>query len=385
MRGPAVKQGRITFNRPYWVGNETDLIAEAFGNRWVSGDGPFTKRVEAMLAEQLQGPERVLLTTSCTHALEMAAILLDLAPGDEVIVPSYTFVSTALAFLMHGATPVFADVRPDTLNIDETRLPELVTERTRAIVPVHYGGVGCEMEAIMELASKRNLVVIEDNAHGLYGRYRGRSLGTWGHLATQSFHETKNITCGEGGALIINDPRFIERAEIIREKGTNRARFFRGRVDKYTWVDKGSSYVMSDILSAFLFGQLSHAADIQRARKRVWEGYRHRLQPWAKVHGIGLPTVPAHCEQAYHMFYLLMPSLEARTALIGHLERHDISATFHYLPLHQSEMGRSHGKAPLGCPVTETVSERLVRLPFFTAMDEETQERVIEAVFDFTL
>lgn len=379
-----MKQGRITFNRPYWIGNETDLIAKAFENKWVSGDGPFTKKVEAMLVAQLQGPERVLLTTSCTHALEMAAILLDLTPGDEVIVPSYTFVSTALAFVMRGATPVFADIRPDTLNIDEEQLPALVSERTRAIVPVHYGGVGCEMEAIMELACKHNLVVIEDNAHGLYGRYRGRFLGTWGHLATQSFHETKNITCGEGGALVINDPRYIERAEIIREKGTNRTRFFRGQVDKYTWVDKGSSYVMSDILSAFLYGQLSHAEDIQRARRRVWEGYWHPLQAWAKENHIGLPTIPEHCEQAYHMFYLLMPSLEARNALIQHLKSHDIAAVFHYLPLHQSEMGHRHGKAPLGCPVTESISDRLLRLPFFTAMDGETQQRVIDALLEFS-
>ncbi|MBL3601017.1 MAG: dTDP-4-amino-4,6-dideoxygalactose transaminase [gamma proteobacterium endosymbiont of Lamellibrachia anaximandri] len=373
----------IPFNRPAWAGNETDLIAEAFENGWVAGDGPFTKRVQAMLELQLIDTEKVLLTTSCTHALEIAAILLDLQPGDEVIVPSYTFVSTALAFLMHGAIPVFADIRPDTLNMDETKLEALITDNTRAIVPVHYAGVGCEMDEIMAIAKAHNLIVIEDNAHGLYAKYKGRHLGTIGHMATQSFHETKNITCGEGGALIINDPTYIERAEIIREKGTNRARFFRGQIDKYTWVDRGSSYVISDILSAFLFGQLSHVDSIQARRKRVWENYREGLTDWATDRRIGLPTIPAHCEQAYHMFYLLMPSLEARSTFIQHLKAQQISAVFHYLPLHDSDMGRAEGHAPLGCPVTRDVADRLVRLPFYTDMDEASQKRVIEVVKTF--
>ncbi|RDH90190.1 MAG: dTDP-4-amino-4,6-dideoxygalactose transaminase [endosymbiont of Seepiophila jonesi] len=373
----------IPFNRPAWAGNETELIAEAFENGWVAGDGPFTKRVQAMLELQLIDTEKVLLTTSCTHALEIAAILLDLQPGDEVIVPSYTFVSTALAFLMHGAIPVFADIRPDTLNMDETKLEALITDNTRAIVPVHYAGVGCEMDAIMAIAKAHNLIVIEDNAHGLYAKYRGRHLGTIGHMATQSFHETKNITCGEGGALIINDPTYIERAEIIREKGTNRARFFRGQIDKYTWVDRGSSYVISDILSAFLFGQLSHVDSIQARRKQVWENYREGLTDWATARRIGMPTIPAHCEQAYHMFYLLMPSLEARSAFIQHLKAQQISAVFHYLPLHDSDMGQAEGSAPLGCPVTRDVADRLVRLPFYTDMDEATQKRVIEVIKTF--
>lgn len=373
----------IPFNRPAWAGNETDLIAEAFENGWVAGDGPFTKRVQAMLELQLIDTEKVLLTTSCTHALEIAAILLDLQPGDEVIVPSYTFVSTALAFLMHGAIPVFADIRPDTLNMDETRLEALITDNTRAIVPVHYAGVGCEMDAIMAIAKAHNLIVIEDNAHGLYAKYRGRHLGTIGHMATQSFHETKNITCGEGGALIINDPTYIERAEIIREKGTNRARFFRGQIDKYTWVDRGSSYVISDILSAFLFGQLSHVDSIQARRKQVWENYRQGLGDWATARQIGLPTIPAHCEQAYHMFYMLMPSLEARSAIIQHLKAQQISAVFHYLPLHDSDMGKVEGRAPLGCPVTRDVADRLVRLPFYTDMDAASQKRVIEVIKTF--
>ncbi|MBL3526117.1 MAG: dTDP-4-amino-4,6-dideoxygalactose transaminase [gamma proteobacterium endosymbiont of Lamellibrachia anaximandri] len=370
----------IPFNRPAWAGNETDLIAEAFENGWVAGDGPFTKRVQAMLELQLIDTEKVLLTTSCTHALEIAAILLDLQPGDEVIVPSYTFVSTALAFLMHGAIPVFADIRPDTLNMDETKLEALITDNTRAIVPVHYAGVGCEMDEIMAIAKAHNLIVIEDNAHGLYAKYKGRHLGTIGHMATQSFHETKNITCGEGGALIINDPTYIERAEIIREKGTNRARFFRGQIDKYTWVDRGSSYVISDILSAFLFGQLSHVDSIQARRKQVWENYREGLTGWATDRRTGMPTIPAHCEQAYHMFYLLMPSLEARSAFIQHLKAQQISAVFHYLPLHDSDMGQAEGRAPLGCPVTRDVADQLVRLPFYTDMDEASQKRVIEAV-----
>ncbi len=373
----------IPFNRPAWAGNETDLIAEAFENGWVAGDGPFTKRVQAMLELQLIDTEKVLLTTSCTHALEIAAILLDLQPGDEVIVPSYTFVSTALAFLMHGAIPVFADIRPDTLNMDETKLEALITDNTRAIVPVHYAGVGCEMDEIMAIAKAHNLIVIEDNAHGLYAKYKGRHLGTIGHMATQSFHETKNITCGEGGALIINDPTYIERAEIIREKGTNRARFFRGQIDKYTWVDRGSSYVISDILSAFLFGQLSHVDSIQARRKQVWENYREGLADWATDRRIGMPTIPAHCEQAYHMFYLLLPSLEARSAFIQHLKAQQISAVFHYLPLHDSDMGQVEGRAPLGCPVTRDAADRLVRLPFYTDMEEATQKRVIEVIKTF--
>ena len=267
----------IPFNRPCWVGNEAELIAEAFAGQSIAGDGPFGKKTQALLEKQL-GVKKVLLTTSCTHALEMAAILLNLQPGDEVIVPSYGFVTTALAFFMHGAKPVFADIRPDTLNIDETKLAPLINNRTRAIVLIHYAGVGCEMDIIMEMAERHNLVIIEDNAHGLYGKYKGKYLGTFGALATQSFHETKNITCGEGGALLINDPSYIERAEIIREKGTNRSLFFRGEVDKYTWIDKGSSYVMSDILAAFLYAQMTQKDEIQSKRKMIWEHYDQYLK-----------------------------------------------------------------------------------------------------------
>lgn len=329
------------------------------------------------------GIGQVLLTTSCTHALEMAALLLELQPGDEVIIPSFTFVSTANAFVLHGARPVFIDIRPDTLNLDESQLERLVTERTRGVVPVHYAGVGCEMDRIAQVAKSHGLKVIEDNAHGLFGKYRGRFLGTFGELAALSFHETKNISCGEGGALLINDPGLAERAEIIRSKGTNRALFFRGQVDKYTWVDVGSSYLPSDLLAAFLLAQLESADAIQARRRQVWEHYFQHLQDWAREYGIRLPVVPAHCEQAYHMFYLLLPSLAARQALIAHLKARGIMSVFHYVPLHLSPMGQKAGGRPDDCPVTEQVSDRLVRLPFFNSLAEADQARVVAAVKEF--
>jgi len=369
----------IPFNRPYCVGIEAELIATAFANRSISGDGPFGKKAQTQLEKQL-GVKKVLLTTSCTHALEMAAILLDLQPGDEVIVPSYTFVSTALAFVMHGAKPVFADIRSDTLNIDETKLEPLITHRTRAIVVLHYAGVGCEMDTIIDIAKRHRLIVIEDNAHGLYGKYKGKYLGSFGTFATQSFHETKNITCGEGGALLINEPSYIERAEIIREKGTNRSRFFRGEIDKYTWVDKGSSYVLSDILAAFLHAQLNEADKIQIKRKTIWNYYYEHLKDWAIANDVRLPIIPEHCEQAYHMFYLLMPSLETRTHFIKYLKENEIVAVFHYLPLHKSDMGYKLGGEQSYCPVTENVSDRLVRLPFFNEMSEEELTTIVTKI-----
>jgi len=314
----------------------------------------------------------------------MSAILLDLEPGDEVIVPSFTFVSGALAFCMHGAKVVFADIRSDTLNIDESKLEGLITERTRAILPVHYAGVGCEMDSIMKIAHKHDLTVIEDNAHGLYGKYRGRNLGTIGHMATQSFHETKNITCGEGGALILNDPGYIERAEIIRDKGTNRASFFRGEVDKYTWIDKGSSYVMSDILAAILFGQLEKSKKIQQRRKEIWDFYNEHLASWAKKNGVRIPIVPDYCEQAYHMFYLLMPDLSTRIELIRYLKQNDISAVFHYVPLHNSKMGSALWCAKNNpCDITSDVSDRLVRLPFYFDLTDEQLTSVVNAIQNF--
>lgn len=369
----------IPFNKPHLTGREHYYMSLAVSNGHISGDGSFTKRCHALL-EQSLGIRKALLTTSCTHALEMAAILLDIQPGDEVIVPSFTFVSTVNAFILRGATPVFCDCRPDTLNMDERLLPELITPRTRAIVPVHYGGVGCEMETIMALAEQNGIAVVEDNAHGLFGTYRGRHLGTFGCLATQSFHETKNLHCGEGGALLINDPALVERAEIIREKGTNRSRFFRGQVDKYTWVDLGSSYLPSDLLAAFLLAQLEHIDDIQARRRRLWEYYNANLADWAAARNVQLPHIPPQCGQAYHLFYLLMPSLDARQRLIAGLKERGILSVFHYLPLHISPMGERFGGKIGDCPITENVSDRLVRLPFYNDLTEAEQERVVGAI-----
>ena len=370
---------RIPFNRPSIVGNELQYIETAAASGHWSGDGPFTKRCHAILREET-GASSVLLTTSCTHALEMAALLLDIAPGDEVILPSFTFVSTANAFVLRGARPTFADIRPDTLNLDERRLEALVTPRTRAIVVVHYAGVGCEMDTIMEIANRHGVPVVEDNAHALFGTYCGRQLGTFGAVATQSFHETKNFSCGEGGALLINDPALAERAEIIREKGTNRSRFFRGQVDKYGWVDIGSSYLASDLLAAVLCAQLEVRDAIQERRRQIWDRYDAAFRPWAAARGITLPTVPSHCGQSYHMYYMLLPSLDQRQAFLARLRARGILSVFHYLPLNLSEMGRRLGGMPGQCPVTEDISDRLIRLPFFNALTDLEQEEVIEAV-----
>jgi dTDP-4-amino-4,6-dideoxygalactose transaminase len=324
-----------------------------------------------------------MVTSSCTHALEMCALLLDIQPGDEVIVPSFTFVSTANAFVLRGARVIFADIRPDTLNLDEGQLESLITPRTKVIVPVHYAGVGCEMDVIGEIAARHGVSVVEDNAHGLFGKFRGRWLGTFGCLAAQSFHETKNITCGEGGALLVNDARLIERAEVIREKGTDRSRYFRGEVDKYSWVDVGSSYVMSDVLAAFLYAQLEVWQDIQARRQRIWKYYDQHLRDWAKEQGISCPAVPVHCEQSYHMYYLIMPSLEQRQALISFLKARGILSVFHYVPLHVSPMGQRMGGRRGSCPVSEEKSERLVRLPFYNSLSQNDQDQVITAVEQF--
>ncbi len=373
---------RIPFNKPPYLGPETDAMAQAIQSSHLSGDGQFTKRCHSLL-EQITGAGKVLLTTSCTHALEMAALLLDVQPGDEVIIPSFTFVSTVNAFVLRGARPVFADIRPDTLNLDENQLEKLITPHTRAIVPVHYAGVGCEMDAIRQIADAHHLMVIEDNAHGLFGTYKGKPLGTFGSLATQSFHETKNITCGEGGALLINDPALFERAEILREKGTNRSRFFRGMVDKYTWVDIGSSYLPSEILAAYLSVQLEHHEQIQARRREIWEQYDEQLAGWAGSNDIRRPFIPLYCGQAYHMYYLLLPNLDARTRLIDHLKSRDILAVFHYLPLHLSDMGVKFGGKPGDCPQTEDISDRLVRLPFFYSLTHSEQDEVVSALLDF--
>jgi len=373
---------QIYFNQPTIVGKELYYISQAIHQGHAAGDGAFTKKCQRYLETAL-GVPKVLLTTSCTDALEMAALLLDIQPGDEVIVPSFTFVSTPNAFVLRGATPVFADVRPDTLNLDETQLEELITPRTKAIVPVHYAGVGCEMAAIGAIADRHGIPIVEDNAHGLFGQYQGRNLGTFGALATQSFHETKNFICGEGGALLINDPDLIERAEIIREKGTNRSRFFRGQVDKYTWVDVGSSFLPSDILAAFLYAQLEAREEIQAKRQRIWLYYWAALAEWSETHEVRLPIVPNHCAQAYHMFYLLLPSLAERQALIQHLKAQGILSVFHYLPLHLSDMGQRFGGQPGACPVTEDVSDRLLRLPFHNDLTEADQATVVEAIKQF--
>jgi dTDP-4-amino-4,6-dideoxygalactose transaminase len=377
-------QIQIPFNRPTLAGKEIDYIRDAIESGHASGDGPYTKKCQAFLEREL-GVHKVLLTTSCTHALEMVAFLLNIQPGDEVIVPSFTFVTTVNAFVIRGARPVFIDIHPETLNLDESQLERLVTPRTKAIVPVHYAGVGCEMDVIIAIARQHDIPVIEDNAHGLFGKYKGKLLGTFGALATQSFHETKNISCGEGGALLINDRQYIERAEIIREKGTNRSRFFRGQVDKYTWVDVGSSYLPSDILAAFLYAQLETYHGIQSIRRQIWERYYQALQSWAKENGVRLPFIPQGIEQSYHMFYLLMPSLQLRQNLIAHLMSRGILSVFHYVPLHLSDMGRNFGGKAGDCPVTENVSDRLLRLPFYNALNEGDQSRVIEAILEFPI
>jgi len=373
---------RIPFNKPGVAGNESRYLAEAIARGHISGDGEFTRKCSAFFEQEL-GLQKALLTTSCTHALEMAALLLKLQPGDEVILPSFTFVSTANAFVLRGARPVFIDIRPDTLNLDEQQLERLLSPRTRAIVPVHYAGVGCEMDVILDIAKRHDIAVVEDNAHGLFGKFRGKYLGTLGCLAAHSFHETKNFTCGEGGALFINDARYAERAEIIREKGTNRTQFFRGQVDKYTWVDLGSSYLPSELLAAFLYAQLEAREQIQSKRRRIWEYYRQHLAEWAEQHDVRRPFVPETCEHPFHMFYLLAPSLEFRQALIAHLKARGILSVFHYLPLHLSAMGKSFGGKSGDCPVSETISDRLLRLPFYNDLSEADQARVVEAIQEF--
>jgi len=372
----------VPFNRLDIQGRELEYVRQAIEQGHVSGDGPFTKRCAALLEREL-GIKKALLTTSCTHALEMAAILLHVAPGDEVIVPSYTFVSTVNAFVLRGARPVFVDIRPDTLNLDENQIERAITEKTKAIIPVHYAGVGCEMDRIMALSRQYAIPVIEDNAHGLFGTYKGRPLGSFGCLSTLSFHETKNFACGEGGALMINDARYISRAEILRDKGTNRSRFLRGQVDKYTWVDIGSSYVLSDLLAAFLCGQLEQRQKIHVRRREIWSYYYNEIKEWSRENKVALPFVPDHCEQTYHMFYLLMLSLQERQALIGHLKARGILSVFHYVPLHLSDMGRRFGYKKGDFPVTEKVSSCLLRLPFYTALTEAEQLSIIKALREF--
>src|SRR5262245_33288756 len=369
---------QIPFNRVHFTGGELDHIRRAVENWHISGDGPFTKQCQLFL-EQALGVPRALLTTSCTDALEMTALLIDLQPGDEVIVPSFAFVSTANAYALRGARPVFCDIRPDTLNLDERKLEALISPATKAIVALHYAGVSCEMDRILEIAGRHGVKVIEDNAHGLFGTYKGKYLGTFGCMATQSFHETKNFSCGEGGAILINDAELIERAIVIREKGTDRSRFYRGLVDKYTWVDLGSSFLLSDVLSAFLWAQLEARNEIQAKRQRVWDYYMEHLSQSAAESGVRLPVVPAECTQPYHMFYLLLPTFESRQNLLAHLRREDIHGVFHYQPLHRSPMGVAFGGREGDCPESEDISRRILRLPFFSDLTEAEQSRVVES------
>jgi len=373
---------RIPFNKAGLTGDEFRYIGQAVQQGHISGDGAFSRKCQELLEQEL-GVPKILLTTSCTHALEMAALLLDLREGDEVIVPSFTFVSTVNAFVLRGAKPIFIDIRRDTLNLDEGQLSDKVSRKTRAIVPVHYAGIGCEMGEICRVASEYGVPIVEDNAHGLFGKYSGKYLGTFGSLATLSFHETKNFSCGEGCALVINDQQYIGRAEIVREKGTNRSRFFRGQVDKYTWVDVGSSYLPSDLLAAFLYAQLEARRQISSKRRRVWHYYSEHLQQWASKNGVQLPLVPSECDKPYHMFYLLLPTLDHRQALIAHLKSRGILSVFHYQPLHLSDIGRRLGGKVGDCPVTEDVSDRLLRLPFYNELSEAHQAEVVAAISEF--
>jgi len=370
----------IQFNKPYMTGREVSYIAEAHANNMLAGDGPFTRRCHAWL-EQTTGCSKALLAHSCTAALEMAAILADIQPGDEVIMPSYTFASTANAFVLRGGVPVFVDIRPDTLNMDEARIEAAITPRTKAIVPVHYAGVACEMDAIMAIAERHHLLVIEDAAQGVQANYRGRPLGSIGHLGCYSFHETKNIISGEGGALLINDPALAERAEMIREKGTNRSKFFRGQVDKYTWVDLGSSYLPGEIIAAFLWAQVEEADAITARRLGIWERYHTAFEPLEQIGRIRRPVDPDGCHYNAHMYYLLLRDLDDRTQFINAMKAQGVNCVFHYVPLHNSPYGQKVARAHGDLAVTEALADRLVRLPLWVGLEEE-QERVIGLFLD---
>jgi dTDP-4-amino-4,6-dideoxygalactose transaminase len=366
----------IPFNRPHLTGREFGYIQEAVQAGQLAGNGRFTKRCQEWLERQLQAP-RVLLTHSCTAGLEMAALLLDLKPGDEVIMPSFTFVSTANAFVLRGAVPVFVDIRPDTLNLDERLIEAAITPRTRAIVPVHYAGIACEMDVILDIARRHDLAVIEDAAQGLLSTYKGRPLGSLGQLAAVSFHETKNVISGEGGALVINEARFAERAEIMWEKGTDRSKFFRGEVDKYTWVDVGSSFLPGELTAAFLWAQLEHAAGITAQRRTVWQRYYEASAPLLAF-GVTRPTIPAECEHNAHLFYLLLPDGLSQADMLADLNRRGVNAIFHYIPLHTAPAGRRFGRTAGPLPVTDSVSRRLVRLPLWAGLTPDAADQVVE-------
>ena len=373
----------ISFNKPPLTGNEEQYILESLNSSKISGDGKFTKQCHQWFENKLDC-QKALLTTSCTHALEMAAILLDIKEGDEVIMPSYTFVSTANAFVLRGAKIVFIDVRPDTMNIDETKIEEAISEKTKAIVPVHYAGVGCEMDTIMDIALKYDLFVVEDAAQGMMSSYKGKALGTIGHLGTFSFHETKNYTsAGEGGLLIINDKELINRAEIVREKGTNRSLFFRGMVDKYSWVDIGSSYLMNDMSAAYLWGQLEKADEINEDRLHSWNLYKEGLTPLQEQSLITLASIPDECTHNAHMFYIKVKDLQERTRLLEYLKEHNVNSVFHYVPLHSSPAGLKFGRFNGIDAFTTADSERLLRLPLYYGISEMEVKTVIEAICEY--
>jgi len=374
----------IPFNKAEVSENDRLYVSQAIGNGHISGNGPFTKQAEKQLEQSLD-IHKALLVTSCTHALEMCGLLLNLKSGDEVIVPSFTFVSGASAFMSRGAKPVFVDVDMRTLNIDPKCIEQAITARTRAICVVHYAGVPVDLDEIMRLCKKHNLFLVEDNAHGLFSKYKGRNLGTFGDLATLSFHETKNITCGEGGALLINSAQFVDRAEILREKGTDRTKFLRGQVDKYTWVDIGSSWVMSDILAAILASQLERASDIQKKRENIFNFYQHHLDKWSARNDIRIPFVPDNCEHSSHMYYLRLPDGLSRDRFISHMKDHGVSAVFHYQPLHLSAVGKSLGGFVGQCPVSEEAGDCLVRLPLFTQLTTEMLSQIADAVTSFSV
>lgn len=372
-------ESRIPFNRPYMTGNEFGYIGEANAGFVLAGDGPFTKRCNRWIEEQT-GAAKALLTHSCTAALEMMALLLNLEPGDEVIMPSFTFVSTANAFVLRGAVPVFVDIRPDTLNIDETLIEAAITPRTKAIMAVHYAGVGCEMDTIKTIADRHGLYVLEDAAQGIMARYKGRPLGSIGHLGALSFHETKNVISGEGGALLVNDPAFSQRAEIIREKGTDRSRFFRGEVDKYTWQEVGSSFLPGEIVAAFLWAQLEQAARITAERLSCWTRYHTLLEDLERENLLRRPIIPDECEHNAHMYYVLLSDDVDRQSALTYLKRENISSVFHYVPLHSSPAGRRYGRVHGSMSNTDHLSERLVRLPLFIGLTEGEQQRVKEVL-----
>ena len=360
----------VPFNVPPYIGTEEKMIAKVIENRKICGDGEYTHKCNVKL-EEMTGSNKVLTTTSCTSALEMSAILADIKPGDEVIMPSYTFVSTANAFVLRGATIVFVDIRPDTLNIDENLIEAAITPKTKAIVPVHYAGVGCEMSTICDIARRHNLMVIEDAAQGVMATYKGKALGTIGELGCFSFHETKNYSSGEGGAILVNEPEFLERAEIIREKGTNRAKFFRGHVDKYTWVDVGSSYLQSELNCAYLFAQIEDPAIINNDRLRSWNRYYELLKPLEDKGLIELPYIPPECTHNAHMFYIKVKDYEERTKMLAYLKENGVGAVFHYVPLHSAPAGQKFGRFHGEDKYTTKESERIIRLPMFYGLKDE--------------